>query len=58
LSLRAFYLSLRAPTRNPVRAYNWIPDQVRDDSCRVRDDKCRVRDDKTGQDGELRRLGP
>jgi hypothetical protein len=31
-------LSLRATTRNPVRAYHWIPDRVRDDICRVRDD--------------------
>jgi hypothetical protein len=44
-------LSLRVPAviadliRNPVLAYHWIPDRVRDDICRVRDDICRVRDD-------------
>jgi hypothetical protein len=37
-------LSLRVPAviadliRNPVLAYHWIPDRVRDDICRVRDD--------------------
>jgi hypothetical protein len=37
-------LSLRVPAviadliRNPVRAYHWIPDRVRDDIWRVRDD--------------------
>ncbi|MEI6601160.1 MAG: hypothetical protein WCN21_11830, partial [Comamonadaceae bacterium] len=28
-------------TRNPVVAWHWIPDQVRDDGYRVRDDKSR-----------------
>ena len=32
-------------TRNPVHAYHWIPDQVRDDNCRDRDDNGRDRDD-------------
>ena len=38
-------LSLRATTRNPVLAYHWIPDRVRDDSHRVRDDNLLTRDD-------------
>ena len=32
-------------TRNPVHAYNWIPDRVRDDKLLTRDDKLRTRDD-------------
>ena len=44
--IAALPLSLRATTRNPVTAWHWIPDQVRDDKLRVRDDKLRVRDDK------------
>ena len=40
-------MSLRATTRNPVLAYHWIPDQVRDDKLRVLDDKLRVLDDST-----------
>ena len=39
-------LSLRATTRNPVLAYHWIPDQVRDDKWLARDDKWLARDDK------------
>ena len=31
-------------TRNPVVAWHWIPDQVRDDKLDVRDDKLDVRD--------------
>ena len=31
-------------TRNPVVAQRWIPDRVRDDSCRVRDNSV-FRDD-------------
>ena len=31
--------------RNPVDAWHWIPDQVRDDKQPVRDDKQPVRDD-------------
>ena len=38
LSLRATGLSLRATTRNPFPAWQWIPDQVRDDNFGVRDD--------------------
>ena len=34
-------------TRNPVAAWHWIPDRVRDDKLDVRDDKLDVRDDKT-----------
>ena len=37
-SLRATGLSLRATTRNPFPAWQWIPDQVRDDNFGVRDD--------------------
>ena len=44
--IAALPLSLRATTRNPVTAWHWIPDQVRDDKLQVRDDKLRVRDDK------------
>ncbi len=33
-------------TRNPVVAWHWIPDRVRDDKLGVRDDKLGVRDDK------------
>ena len=32
-------------TRNPVSAWHWIPDRVRDDRSRVRDDKPQLRDD-------------
>ena len=47
-SLRATGLSLRATTRNPCPAWQWIPDQVRDDKPLVRDDKPLVRHDKRG----------
>ena len=47
-SLRATGLSLRATTRNPFPAWQWIPDQVRDDKPLVRDDKPLVRDDNFG----------
>ena len=36
------------PIRNPVHAWQWIPDRVRDDKGGVRDDKGGVRDDKGG----------
>jgi hypothetical protein len=32
-------------TRNPVVAWHWIPDRVRDDNFAVRDDNFAVRDD-------------
>ena len=32
--------------RNPAFARRWIPDQVRDDSCRALDDRCQVRDER------------
>ena len=49
-------MSLRATTRNPVTAWHWIPDQVRDDKLRVRDDKLQVRDDKFGLKVRARNL--
>ena len=33
-------------TRNPVTAWHWIPDQVRDDKLLASDDKLLARDDK------------
>ena len=33
-------------TRNPVTAWHWIPDQVRDDKWLASDDKLLARDDK------------
>ena len=39
-------LSLRATTRNPVAAWHWIPDRVRDDKWLARDDKLLASDDK------------
>ena len=39
-------LSLRATTRNPVDAWHWIPDQVRDDKLPGLDDKLLDADDK------------
>ncbi len=35
-------------TRNPVHAWHWIPDRVREDKQGVRDDKQGVRDGKQG----------
>ena len=54
--IAALPLSLRATTRNPVTAWHWIPDQVRDDKLRVRDDKLRVRDDNFGLKVRARNL--
>ena len=45
-------------TRNPVVAWHWIPDRVRDDNFAVRDDNFAVRDDNfaVGDDSDgLRR---
>ena len=44
LSLRALSV-IAGLTRNPVVAWHWIPDQVRDDNLGVRDDNLGVRDD-------------
>ncbi len=33
-------------TRNPVYAWHWIPDRVRDDNSRVRNDNSQLQDDK------------
>ncbi len=47
-------LSLRATTRNPVDAWHWIPDQVRDDKLPGLDDKLPGLDDKLpGLDDKL-----
>ena len=37
---------MRATTRNPVDAWHWIPDQVRDDKWLALDDKWLALDDK------------
>ena len=44
LSLRDLFV-IAGLTRNPVAAWHWIPDQVRDDKLDVRDDSLGVQDD-------------
>ena len=44
LSLRALFV-IAGLTRNPVAAWHWIPDRVRDDKLDVRDDSLGVQDD-------------
>ena len=41
------WLVIAGLTRNPVFAWRWIPDLVRDDNLHVRDDNFHVRDDKS-----------